>query len=294
VTSPVINWGFFLNTYKHPAPPCPYVSMNTLFTFINRRKETIREALFPLGCALCGKALNQKSYEKPFEKQRELSPFYNRNSYAFYGLCTSCLKSLTIPTAERGRCSCCGQPLVSEITTCLPCRNGTARAFDRIIPLFPYMGKYQKVLAAYKFGRRLSLGNFFVEMLRQGLEILQDSLPDEFSWVPVPAKPGKIKHKGWDQIEYLAKLMEAGINGKLITVERCLKRLPSQSQKELDRKNRLENLKDKIIIDKTGEAPKTAVLFDDVYTTGATMDACAAALKSAGTERVYGICLCYD
>jgi predicted amidophosphoribosyltransferase len=44
----------------------------------------------------------------------------------------------------------------------------------------------------------------------------------------------------------------------------------------------------------TGAPPKTAILIDDVMTTGSTMDICASVLKAGGAERVYGVCLFYD
>ena len=269
--------------------------------------EIIREYLFPQGCALCGKI------------------FANHSIDSCYGLCKHCRDSLAIPIAERGRCSRCGQPLISEMSTCLPCRifsekEASERSFDRIVSLYPYTGKFQKVLKCYKFKNRLSLGNFFIEKLWQGIAVFEDPDLKEFCWVPVPARPGKIKHKGWDQIDYLTKLFERDIKKKnniqknhsrevrksanSISLQRCLKRLPSESQKKLNRENRLQNLKSKIVFDKAGYSfsgkaesytvPRIAVLFDDVYTTGSTMDACASALKSAGTEKVYGICLCYD
>ena len=236
----------------------------------------IQETLFPRGCALCGKSLYAD---------------------AFYGLCRNCREKLSIPYAERGRCSICGQPLISELETCLPCRNGPERSFDRLVSLYPYMGMYKKALGEYKFKRSLNIGNFFAEKITQGLDLLlKNEDVSDFCLAPVPPRPGKIKHSGWDQIEYLAKLLERGHS---VSLKRCLKRLPSVSQKKLNREKRLLNLKGKIIINKkifgnTPLIPKTVILFDDVYTTGATMDACASALKSAGTERVFGICLCYD
>lgn len=260
------------------------LSLNSLFS-----RESIRETLFPQGCTLCGNSLLNNPSDYPLN-----SPDY------YYGLCFNCRKKLAIPLAGRGRCSLCGQPLISEQGTCLPCRNGSARSFDRLISLFPYMGKFKKILGEFKFKRRLSLGNFFVEKLWQGLDLMFSSEHDsDIVWVPVPARPGKIKHNGWDQIEYLSKLLEISIRYRLknsesfIPLQRCLKRLPSVSQKQLNKENRFQNLKGRIITD-TGNIPKKAILFDDVYTTGATMDSCAAALKSGGTEKVYGLCLCYD
>jgi ComF family protein len=249
--------------------------------------STLREGLFPEGCALCG---------------RNLKP----GTDAFYGLCGPCREGLDPPDMAARRCSLCGQPLISEAETCLDCRNGPERSFDRILPLFPYTGKYRKLLGAYKFGGRLSLGNFFARQLRRGLETLSREMagtegnagPGEWPlWIPVPPRPGKIKTAGWDQIAYLAKLLKETAGPGKARPRGCLRRLPSETQKTLSREGRLRNLKDRIVLKKGAAAeavPRGAILFDDVYTTGATMDACARALKSWGVRRVYGICLCRD
>jgi predicted amidophosphoribosyltransferase len=76
-----------------------------------------------------------------------------------------------------------------------------------------------------------------------------------------------------------------------LPVNRCLKRLPSKSQKLLNREERLANLKGRIRCVK--KPPETAILFDDVITTGATVDACAAVLLEAGAKEVYAVCLFY-
>ncbi|MDR2029417.1 MAG: hypothetical protein LBP93_07760 [Treponema sp.] len=44
----------------------------------------------------------------------------------------------------------------------------------------------------------------------------------------------------------------------------------------------------------TRKVPREVLLFDDVMTTGSTLDACAAALKQEGAEKVYALALFYD
>jgi predicted amidophosphoribosyltransferase len=170
-----------------------------------------------------------------------------------------------------------------------------------VFSLFPYQGEYRKILKAYKFGSRRNLGRFLRECLvRAAFSPFWDNTfsagpagTGAVTWVPVPPRPGKIRKTGWDQVEYLAKLLEK--DGR--TVCRCLRRLSSDTQKILDREKRRINLRGKILVQDDygrGKIPETVLVFDDVYTTGSTMDACAEALKSSGTVTVYGICLFYD
>jgi ComF family protein len=255
----------------------------------------LAEMVFPRGCACCGKTIS-------------------RSAETSIGLCSGCRERLLeVFSGAVQRCSVCGKPLISERETCMACRRGSPRSFDGVFSVFPYQGDYQKILRAYKFGSRRSLGRFLCECLlnaalspfwenrfgvaETGRFAESDGTAGSaaFAWVPVPPRPGKIRRAGWDQVEYLAKLLEK--DGA--TVCRCLRRLRSGAQKILDREKRRINLRGKILVreDYGGskkKIPETALVFDDVYTTGSTMDACAEALKSAGTAHVYGICLFYD
>ena len=242
----------------------------------------LREYFFPSGCGGCGKALSG-SAAAGGEDYGE----------AYYGLCGDCMAFLNAAIDSESRCETCGKPLISEKRICLSCRQREAESGSRIVKtrlLFPYTGRFRAILGAYKFGKSLGVANFLAQRLNACADDFGPEAASEAVWVPVPPRPGKIKKQGWDQIEYLAGLLESGY--KRCHVSRCLKRLPSRSQKELNREQRGSNLKGRII--RTRQAPKTAILFDDVITTGSTLNACAQALLEGGTESVYGVCLFYD
>jgi ComF family protein len=235
----------------------------------------LREYFFPSGCGGCGEAL--LNYEE-----------------AYLGLCASCRGIFESFFGNENHCAYCGKVLISEKDICLSCRkNGaieTGRYSTQLVKLrclFPYSGKYRSVLGSYKFEKSLGAGSFLSRFLATALDGLEFS--GKTAWVPVPPRPGKIKRQGWDQIEYLAKLLE---KKSPLPVCRCLKRLLSRSQKELNREEREINLKGRIIC--VRQPPETAIIFDDVITTGATINECAEALINAGSKNVYGICLFYN
>jgi ComF family protein len=242
---------------------------------LKRMAFFLREYFFRSGCAVCGASC--MSLDE-----------------AWYGLCNECRRRLEQELEETRAlesCEYCGKPLISERGRCLNCRQKEDRAFDRAIVLFPYSGKYRKLLASYKFDKHIAIGNFFAELIIKTLK--EKDIAPETGIVPVPARPGKIRKSGWDQVEYLARLLEKGqSNGNVFPVSRCLKRLKSKSQKELSRANRQTNLKGRIVPIK--QIPKTAIILDDVMTTGSTLDACAGALKEGGAKTVCGLCLFYD
>jgi len=232
-----------------------------------------RGFFFPEYCALCGKILIDVS---------EIQ----------YCLCHECyllIEEQFSASQEGKKCNLCNKTLISETKTCLMCRNGTRRSYDRLWTLFPYTGKFRTLLTEYKFGKKLALANYFAEKI---INLIQETAElKEVFLIPVPPRPGKIKNTGWDQVDYLVKRVSKLSKGS-IRVYRSLKRRKSKIQKQLNRKDRLENMKGRIFLN--GIVPSTAIVIDDIITTGSTIEVCSSVLKDTGAQKVYGLCLFYD
>ena len=141
-------------------------------------------------------------------------------------------------------------------------------------------------MLSYKAGRR-SLAGFFAEALAAAVDL---RFPGRVI-VPVPPRPGKLRRKGWDQVEAIASLLESR---HCLPVASILVRADGRQQKALDLEARNANMKGKITVRKGAFVPSDPVLLDDVLTTGATLSACAAALRLAGAARVDAMAIAAD
>ncbi len=109
----------------------------------------------------------------------------------------------------------------------------------------------------------------------------QKFCPD-FALVPIPPRPGKIASEGWDQIESVAQFLEGDEGEK---AHRILMRTQKIQQKKLSKADRLAS-KSRYALKKNAKVPERILLFDDIKTTGATLEDAATALKCAGASEV--------
>jgi predicted amidophosphoribosyltransferase len=98
----------------------------------------------------------------------------------------------------------------------------------------------------------------------------------------VPGDPERAWERGDVAPRALAKVLSRLWEAPAVDLLRRTRTLPRQRGLALQERRR--NVRGSI--DSTGPAPRTVCLVDDVYTSGATADACAAALRRAGAQHV--------
>ncbi len=121
------------------------------------------------------------------------------------------------------------------------------------------------------------------------------SYVQELDWpaapiAPVPLSPRRLHERGYNQAGLLARAL-AGRLGWPLLEEGLVRRRHTRPQVGLARNDRLLNVRGAFRWEAPTPPPARLLLLDDVCTTGATMKACAEALRAAGCREVYGLAL---
>jgi ComF family protein len=199
-------------------------------------------------------------------------------------VCHACQHHLTPITNPI--CPRCGRPQASSIY-CPSCVVWES-SIDCIRSPLRFEGLTRQIIHQFKYKNLRSLAKPLAILLKDYL--LKAPLPVEVV-VPVPLHPRRLKERGYNQSELLAKevarLMNLPhINDELRRTKYILPQVRTRSAAE-----RHTNVKDAFSCPTFSKPGKAVLLVDDVATSGATLNSCANALKLAGTGPIYGLVL---
>jgi len=218
--------------------------------------------LYPLHCTLCGVKVSPERGE----------------------LCEPCLDAF--PQNEPPFCPFCGEGRLSrpDPVVCLSC-FGRPFVFDRAWSAILYEGAARDCLHHFKYRERALLSKPLGGLL---IQFAGGHLPMESfdALLPVPLSRRREMERGYNQSFLLARGLTEAFHLPLL--KKCLiRRRDTPSQITLSKEERFRNVKGAFLVRRTSPlGGKRLLLVDDILTTGATANACAAALKEAGAASV--------
>ncbi|MBR90833.1 MAG: hypothetical protein CMO66_06140 [Verrucomicrobiales bacterium] len=208
-------------------------------------------------------------------------PAYHHEGY----VCTACRSH--IRHIQTPFCDKCGLPFPGDLDTEFICSNciDQAWAFDSARSVAYSGGILRDIIHRFKY-----MGANWFECFLTGAFMAKagkELHPGQWDGViSTPLHPVKLRERGYNQANCLAKSLANHLNTPLIT--NTLKRTKAtKPQATLSRSERLQNVKDAFkVSDKQSIEGLKLVLVDDVMTTGATVSACADSLKRSGANTV--------
>lgn len=203
-------------------------------------------------------------------------------------VCPSCRKKLCY--IKEPRCKKCGKQLEDpEQEYCRDCQR-FSHAFSRGMAVFGYDEVMRRSISMFKYHNRREYARFYAEeMYGQYAHFLERANPDVI--LPIPVHKQKKRQRGFNQAELVAK--ELGkITGIPVDCGYLVRKEKTTPQKELTRQQRKSNLKEAFGLSRQEDGYERVLLIDDIYTTGATMDAVSEILKENQTKIIYFLTIC--
>ena len=174
-----------------------------------------------------------------------------------------------------------------------PCTDHSQISCDDRITLFYYEQPLINAIYALKHRKAFGLAEYSAALMKQKLE--KQSLCEQIDLVAcVPMSKKKLKKRRYNQAAVIAKHLSAVLEKPLDA--HLLTRLPTLTEHhKLSREDRIKDAQESYFPNPkhSSISGKTVLLCDDVYTTGATVNACAKCLKDMGAKKVIAACIAY-
>jgi len=185
-------------------------------------------------------------------------------------------------------------PACLQKTICchrLPLRAGAYPFLQRVQAAGHYRGGMKKLIQQLKYHKNLGAVKYIDVFLEAASQQLLVSRPDYV--VPVPLYREKQKSRGFNQAE---KIFRPWAEKKgYVWFDALARTKPTRPQYDLSPCERQQNMKNAFVVkEPIVWKNKNILLVDDIFTTGATLESCAAALKKSGAARIEGLVLASD
>ncbi len=156
---------------------------------------------------------------------------------------------------------------------------------DAVAVAWLYGPEVRRAIHALKYQRRRRVAYALADRLSMALPPLPaDAL------VPVPLHAERLAERGFNQAEELARRL--GQHWQLpVCSQGLVRERATGHQAQLGRRDRQTNVAGAFLWCGPGHPPVRPLLVDDVLTTGATLSACAEALRGAGAHEVRAVAL---
>jgi len=164
----------------------------------------------------------------------------------------------------------------------------TGEALTLAVAAFRYEGPLRRTLARLKYGGAPRLAGPLARAALPDLQRLLD-LSGPAPLVPVPVHRDRLRQRGYNQARLLADAFAQATD--LPVVDCLVRERATVRQHGLDRARRLANLRAAFGLRRGARPPPSVILVDDILTTAATLEACAAVLVEAGATIVYGFAI---
>lgn len=205
----------------------------------------------------------------------------------FPPVCGICLK-----TSKRYICEDCIELIKFKSLNKIDVYND--KNFKKHLYILKYEGIIRQRILDYKFKEKSYLHRSFSEMILNSKKNIE-FIKEYDVLIPVPIHKDRMKIRGYNQSELIAKDLVHGIKDIKLENSVIIKNKNIVAQSSLNRKQRKNNIKDVYQIKNIEKIiNKKVLLLDDIYTTGSTVNECSKVLKEAGCKEVGIITIAKD
>lgn len=199
-----------------------------------------------------------------------------------YGICSSCMGEISFIGEQS--CQKCSKPMFNQggVVLCCDCKQNQY-FFKKSLSVVEYKGLIQDLIYRFKYYDTTYLSRSMALMMAEVIKrenIYADAI------IPVPLHPRRRKERGYNQSLLLAKYI--GRETKISHKSNNLIRVKyTRVMHNLSRRERQDNLTDAFELrDRDFIYGKDLLLIDDIFTSGATANACSRVLIEGGAKSV--------